>query len=107
MTHVDQGVPDYVLETLQDIFNEMFAPDKVVAVRATGEESWDGDALVKIDIVFEDLPDNELPGKDGPPDMKKAFGIWRRVRPVLEQAGDTRRPYFRYMTKHEMDDELA
>ena len=102
MVPVEDEVPDSALETLKGIFNELFAPYKVAEVIAENDESWDGDALVKIYIVFE-----YLPGDDGLPDMKKAFGMHRKVIPVLEEAGVTRWPYFSFTTKHELYHESA
>ncbi len=102
MTPVDAEVPESVLETLKGIFNDMFAPDKVAAVCAEGVEDRDGDAVVQLTIVFEDLP-----GEDGVPDMKKLTGFVERVKPVLEAAGDTRWPFWSIATKEEMLREAA
>ncbi len=111
MTPVEQEVPEDVLETLKGKFNELFAPDKVVAVRAAGGTTWDGDVVVRIDIVFEELLDENGHPDFGVPDMEKASGIgWRIIRPVLEKAGDDRRPLCRYLTVQdieEMDNEPA
>lgn len=97
METFNSEIPDSVLETLKGIFNELFAPHKVVDVLATDDVGWEGDPLVKISIVFEDLP-----GEDGLPDMKKTVGMRTKVYPVLEEAGVARWPYFSVITKHEL-----
>ncbi len=103
MTPFDAEIPEGVVETLKEMFIEIFAPEeKVVDVLAEGFEGWDGDALVKVTIVFEDLP-----GEDGVPDAEKFMGIMGRVKAVLEEAGDTRWPHTTIATKEEVLREAA
>lgn len=97
MTPANAEVPDSVLRTLKGIFSEMLAPDIVEEVRAKGEEPWEGDIFLKITIVFK-----RPSGKKGIPDIRKMLNFWDRVRPVLEEAGDTRWPYYSMVTKKEM-----
>ncbi len=103
MTPVDAEVPEGVVETLKETLSDLFAPEhKVADVCAEGMEGWNGDALVKITIVFEDLP-----GEDGVPDAGKLTEIVERILPVLEEAGDTRWPFWSIATKEEMLREAA
>lgn len=97
MEPVESVVPDSALESLKGMFNELFAPYKVAEVLAKADESFDGDNLVKISIVFE-----YLPGDDGLPDMKKTFGMRGKVYSILEEAGVTRRPYISFITMQEL-----
>lgn len=94
MTQANEKVPKKLLKRLKKALKKHLKPAKVVDLYAKGKVGWNGDPFIKIGIVFEKLAVDK-----GLPDAQKLILCGSIVRPILDEAGDTRYPSFSYHVK--------
>lgn len=78
---------------VNETFSRLFNHVRVSDVRVREDTDFDGDDLLRIDVIFE--------GTSKDPDAKKLAGFIRRLRPRLEQIHEPALPLLSFISRAE------
>ncbi len=97
MTTVKAEVSGKLMSSLKRVIRKHLAPSKVVDVHVKGKAGWEDEPILTIYVVIRKQAE-----RLGLPDPEGYLALRNHVYSTLEQAGDARRPLFRFLSEEDM-----
>lgn len=90
---------DKSIRVIRDVVEHQLAPARIVSVSVSEDDDFDGDPILRIDVVFE-IEGDQL-------DPQKVMGLARHLREPLERLEEDRFPVFSFFKPDEVDGAAA